>query len=138
MIKLRSDEENECFRTFEGENRNFLGEGTRWQFEGEELKFIDVQVLSVQKDILKMILKQLSSNILSGKSIMNMSLPVEIFDKRSMLDAIADSYGFLAVYAPKIVATTDPVEQMKYMICAFMFLHATCPNVEKPFNPILG
>lgn len=55
-----------------------------------------------------------------------------------MLEAIADSYGFLAAYASKIVQTIDLVEQMKYMVCGFMFLHATCPSIEKPFNPILG
>ena len=30
----------------------------------------------MQKDVLKMILKQISSNLMRGKSIMNMSLPV--------------------------------------------------------------
>lgn len=32
-----------------------------------------------------MILKQIGSNLMAGKSIMNMSLPVEIFDDKSML-----------------------------------------------------
>lgn len=32
--------------------------------------------MEIQKDILKMIIKQLGSNIMSGKSVMNMSLPV--------------------------------------------------------------
>lgn len=94
--------------------------------------------MAVQKDILKMILKQLSTNFIQGKSIMNMSLPVEIFDKRSLLDAIADSYGFVARYAPQIRDTHDPVQQMKYMVCGFMFINATGPTIEKPFNPILG
>jgi hypothetical protein len=94
--------------------------------------------LAAQKDILKMVLKQLSTNIMQGKSIMSMSLPVEIFDKRSLLDAIADSYGFVAAFEKKIVTATDPIEQMKYLICSFMFVNATCPGIEKPFNPILG
>ena len=38
--------------------------------------FIDDEALSMQKDVLKMILKQISSNLMRGKSIMNMSLPV--------------------------------------------------------------
>jgi hypothetical protein len=56
-----------------------------------------------------MIIKQLSSNLFAGKSIMNMSLPVEIFARRSMLDLIAASFGFLPHYLSKAVACTNPV-----------------------------
>lgn len=66
-------------------------------------------MLNAQKDILKMVLKQISVCIMQGKSVMNMSLPVEIFDKRSLLDAIPDSYGFLPAYAPRVAAAQDPV-----------------------------
>jgi len=85
-----------------------------------------------------MIFKQLSSNLLSGKSIMNMSLPVEIFDSKSMLDLIATSFGFIPHYLSKALTCTNPVEQIKYIVAGFMFMSATCPNIEKPFNPILG
>lgn len=72
--KFTDNEESIC--TSKDDNRNFLKEGIKWELNGNELKFIDTEVLAAQKDILKMILKQLSSNIMSGKSIMNMSLPV--------------------------------------------------------------
>ena len=85
-----------------------------------------------------MIIKQLGSNLLAGKSVMNMSLPVEIFAKKSMLDVIAESLGFLPYYLSKASVEIDPEEHMKLVTCAFMFLSATCPNIEKPFNPILG
>ncbi len=85
-----------------------------------------------------MIIKQLGSNLVSGKSVMNMSLPVEIFDKRSMLDVIADTLGFLPHYLTRAAKESNPVERMKLVACAFMFISATCPNIEKPFNPILG
>lgn len=137
-LRHRFTPNDESFCTSRGENANFLGEGVRWRIDGDLMIFIDKEVLAAQKGIMKMILKQLSTNFMTGKSIMNMSLPVEIFDRRSMLEAIADSYGFLATYATKIVAATDPIEQIKYVICAFMFIHATCPGIGKPFNPILG
>jgi hypothetical protein len=41
-----------------------------------------------------MILKQMGSNLMAGKSIMNMSLPVEIFDTTSMLEVLANMMGF--------------------------------------------
>jgi len=70
---------------------------------------MDTEVLNAQKDILKMVLKQISVCIMQGKSVMNMSLPVEIFDQKSLLDAIPDFIGFLPAYAPKVAATQDPV-----------------------------
>jgi hypothetical protein len=59
-----------------GENRDFLLQGKRWELKGDEYYFVDEEVLAAQKDILKMIIKQLGSNLVTGKSIMNMSLPV--------------------------------------------------------------
>lgn len=61
--------------------------------------FINQKQLELQKDIIKMVLKQISSNIMSGKSIMNMSLPVEIFDNSSILERVAGGFG----YAPKFL-----------------------------------
>lgn len=55
--------------------------------------------MEIQKDIIKMIIKQLGSNIMSGKSVMNMSLPVEIFDRRTILESVARGFG----YAPKFL-----------------------------------
>jgi hypothetical protein len=56
-----------------------------WRIENDEYIFCDEEILKLQNGIIKMILKQISSNLFSGKSIMNMSLPVEIFDNKSML-----------------------------------------------------
>ena len=61
--------------------------------------FVNQQIINLQKDTLKFIIKQLSSNIMSGKSIMNMSLPVQIFDGRSILERVAMGFG----YAPKLL-----------------------------------
>jgi hypothetical protein len=47
--------------------------------------FANQSIIDAQKDTMKWIFKQLGANILKGKSIMNMSLPVDIFDHRSIL-----------------------------------------------------
>ena len=60
---------------------------------------------------------------------MNMSLPVQIFDKKSMLDVIAEGLGFLPYYLAKAVDQKNPIEQIKFVTCAFMFMSATGPNV---------
>lgn len=47
--------------------------------------FVNQKAIDAQKDVIKYILRQIGSNLLAGKSVMNMSLPVEIFDSRSIL-----------------------------------------------------
>lgn len=74
-LRHRFSEDDEEIRTYVGDNKNFL-ENDKWQLKGDDFIFIDEEVLAAQKDILKMIIKQLGSNLLSGKSVMNMSLPV--------------------------------------------------------------
>lgn len=44
-------------------------------------------------------IKSIGSNLLSGKSILNISLPVEIFETRSNLERFAYSFTF----APKLL-----------------------------------
>jgi len=64
--------------------------------------------MEIQKDVIKMIIKQLSSNIMSGKSIMNMSLPVEVFDFRSILERVAIGLG----YAPKFLVPASETDDL--------------------------
>lgn len=105
--------------------------------EGDTI-FINKEVIEQQKDVIKMIVKQLGSNIMSGKSIMNMSLPVEIFDGRSILERCAMGFG----YAPKILipagTTADVIEQAKMVTSFIMGIGVLHLNITKPFNPILG
>jgi len=65
--------------------KDHLIQNGMWRIENDEYIFCDEEILKLQNGIIKMILKQISSNLFSGKSIMNMSLPVEIFDNKSML-----------------------------------------------------
>lgn len=50
------------------------------------MEFINKQVISKQRNISPYLLKTLMGNLKNGKSILNMSLPVQIFDKRSVLE----------------------------------------------------
>lgn len=70
------------------------------------------ELIQGQKDSLKFIVKQIGANIISGKSILNVSLPVDIFESRSLLERSASSFG----YAPKFlkpVAEADVLTQIK-------------------------
>lgn len=55
---------------------NWLLQKGKWRISGIELIFTNEEILAQQKNVIKFILKQLSSSVMSGKNIMNMSLPV--------------------------------------------------------------
>ena len=92
----------------------------------------------MQKDIVKMILKQLGSNLVSGKSIMNMSLPVEIFDSRSLLERIAVGFGYIPRYLTLAGDTDDIIKQAELFFLGVSGFLPLNLNTLKPFNPILG
>jgi hypothetical protein len=52
----------------------------------EGLEFINQELLNKQRGVLSYMIKKIGSNILSGKSIMNVSMPINIFDPRTMLE----------------------------------------------------
>jgi len=52
----------------------------------EGLEFINQELLKKQRGVLSYMIKKIGSNILTGKSIMNVSLPINIFDSRTMLE----------------------------------------------------
>ena len=53
----------------------------------EGLEYIDKETINKQRGILTYLIKKVGSNLLSGKSIMNVSLPIYIFDYRSLLES---------------------------------------------------
>ena len=51
----------------------------------KELVYIDQAVIDGQKNSLIFVIKQIGANLVSGKSVLNVSLPVDIFESRSLL-----------------------------------------------------
>lgn len=113
--------------------------GSKWKLtSSEEYVFIDEEELKMQKGVLKLIVKQITANLMAGKSIMTMSLPVEIFDDHSALEGFAKIFGFVPEAMRRAVAAKEISEQIRWVAMAFMFFFACNPKVCKPFNPILG
>jgi hypothetical protein len=73
------------------------------------LRFINPVKIEAQKRVIKYMLKKIGSNLVSGKSVLSISLPVDIFETRSNLERTAYSF----TYAPKILEEAakinDPV-----------------------------
>jgi hypothetical protein len=93
----------------QGEDNYFFQSGDWIVDKNGELVFMNQKVIDAQKDVIKFIIGQLCSNLFSGKSIMHMSLPVDIFDDRALLERSACSFGFAPVFFGKAGRMDDPV-----------------------------
>ncbi len=75
---------------------------------------------------------------MEGKHVVGVSLPVRIFEPRSTLERMVDSWGTAPVFLSQAAATADPIERLKNVICFCVSgLHYGTRQL-KPFNPILG
>ena len=85
--------------------------------------------------------KQFGANLISGgeeRSIVNVSLPVYLFEPRSYLERITDNWCYLPFFMNKAADAKDPLERFKFIVALLVGgLHNTCTQYE-PFNPILG
>ena len=60
------------------------------------------------------LLRKLGSNIISGQSIMNISLPVFLFDKRTMHEVFCYEHKGAPYYLSRAAHCTDKIERMKF------------------------
>jgi hypothetical protein len=106
--------------------------------EKEGLLYRDSETISKQRKAILQLIKTLGSNILRGKSLMNISMPVTIFDKATMLQRAAIDFTYAPIYMKKVYETEDPVDKMKYVVAFYVAgLHLNLSQ-KKPFNPIWG
>lgn len=98
----------------------------------------DYEQISRQRKIVFQLLKTIGSNILKGKSVMNVSLPITVMEPQTMHHRVAATYGYLPVFAEKIVKESDPIEKMKhYLAFSVASLYGNLQQY-KPLNPIWG
>ena len=90
-----------------------------------------------QRGVLTFIIKRIGKNILTGKGILNISLPVDIFCRESNIERAAMSFGYFPLYIEKVI-NSDPLDQLKAIISSVMGGSLIYLTMEKPFNPILG
>ena len=69
---------------------------------------------------------------------MNMSLPVDIFDNKSLLERMMGSYGYVPVFISKAAESNDEIYQIKLIAVFLSTMNILQMKLEKPFNPILG
>ncbi|KAF4321723.1 hypothetical protein BBO99_00004288 [Phytophthora kernoviae] len=103
------------------------------------LQFQDRETLKRQQGVFKEVMMQVGSQILSGKLSVRASLPIHIFEPKSLLERVANGWNYAPTVLKKAaLSRADPVERMKFVM-AFVAggLHF-CVGQMKPFNPILG
>ncbi|KAE9336741.1 hypothetical protein PR003_g12357 [Phytophthora rubi] len=103
------------------------------------LLFQDRETLKKQQGVFKEVMMQVGSQLLSGKLAVRISLPIRIFEPRSLLERVANGWNYAPTVLKKAALSgADPIERMKFVM-AFVAggLHF-CVGQLKPFNPILG
>lgn len=100
--------------------------------------FINKETISKQRSVCSYLLREIGNNLFKGKSIMNISLPINIFDKRTLLELWIGQNGYASVLLESGGIINNPIEQLKYTTCFALTKFYLSGAQLKPFNPILG
>ena len=100
--------------------------------------FINKDTINKQRSVCSYLLKEIGNNLLKGRSIMNISLPINIFDKRTLLELWIGQNGYASVLLESGGIINNPIEQLKYTACFALTKFYLSGAQLKPFNPIIG
>jgi len=129
-------------------SQSMLSNGKRLRLEDRFINYFrypeggvecrNYEELRTQEGLILDLMKRAGKQLIEGKDIVAISLPVRIFEPRSMVERITDLWGSGPHYINLACKTQDPVQRMK-LIMAFCVsgLHMNLKQL-KPFNPILG
>ncbi|OMJ79246.1 hypothetical protein SteCoe_20799 [Stentor coeruleus] len=101
------------------------------------LLFLDHDLISKQRGVLTNMIKRIGKNLLSGKSIMNLSLPVNIFQKYTLLQQVIMTFGYSPIFLEKAAKHTG-LERFKYVVTFAVSVLHLATSQRKSFNPIIG
>lgn len=107
---------------------------------GEEgIEFIDQDTIDKQRSVVSYMIKKIGSNLLSGQSIMNTSLPIYIFEERSLLQSFGYKFRFASQFL-SAAADAANIERLKQvtlnshrlpaLFSVASILHAQCLNLS--------
>jgi hypothetical protein len=86
LVRLIEEEKAKKILTYDIDYDDILRTNFMKTYGTEGLEFINQEDLKKQKSVLTYMLKKVGTNLLNGRSIMNVSLPIYIFDPRSTLE----------------------------------------------------
>ena len=110
-----------------------------WKFDKSGgIIFINQTKIEYQKGVFKYVLGKIAKNLLSGKSILHISLPVDIFAPETNLERFAFSMTYAPLILEKAFRQKTAIEKFKHVVAYGITNSVLYLNMEKPFNPILG
>ena len=98
---------------------------------------LNKEVIDKQSGIIKEVVTQLTKCLWSGTA-MSLSLPIRIFEPRSMLERYTDWFSFAPDLLTKAGTCKDKVEAFKYVILFSLSALFRSSEQLKPLNPMLG
>ena len=86
----------------------------------------------------KDLIKKLAANLTSGRGVVGISLPVRIFEARSLVDRVTDWWSYFPNYLGRAAKLNNVAERFKLVVAACIGGMHMGISQWKPFNPILG
>lgn len=106
--------------------------------EKSGLLYINEEAKNIGYRAIKYLIAKFTKSILENKSILNVSLPVFMFDKRTLHMGFAHEQKLAPIFLTKAALSNDKFERLKWVTTYLMsFLHFSVIQI-KPFNPIIG
>jgi len=121
--------------------KDFFVYGKGGRYERDEINggliLNDKELISFQRGVLKHLIKSMGRNLLSGKSVMNISLPVNIFEPKSLLQRLCEMFGYAPIFLEK-ASESQGLERFNQVLAFMVSMLHMSTEQKKPFNPILG
>ena len=93
----------------------------------------------VIRKTIKYLFKKIGSSLFKGgKGLLNISIPLFVFDKMSMLERNCKGNVYHAIFCNKMWKESDPLEKMKLLMTSCIASLHVSITLLKPFKPILG
>jgi hypothetical protein len=106
--------------------------------EKSGLLYINEEAKNIGYRAIKYLIAKFTKSILENKSILNVSLPVFMFDKRTLHMGFAHEQKLAPIFLTKAALSNDKFERLKWVTTYLMStLHFSVIQI-KPFNPIIG
>lgn len=99
---------------------------------------IDKDVLDRQKGLMSDVVRQVLKCVFTGQPISGISLPVRVFEPRSQIERMIDSFGFAPIFLRRAALESNKLERLKYVMTSVIAGMYGSAKQLKPFNPLLG
>ena len=106
--------------------------------EKSGLLYINEQEKTKIYKTFKFLITKFGKNLFEGKSIINVSFPIILYDKRAYSQVLAYEMRQLPYFVTMACFAKDKLEKLKWIVVhLFSVLHSTCVQTQ-PFRPVLG